>query len=67
MKTTVIIEDEKTVAQSLAKTLMEVEPGINIKAILETVEDSINFFKTHPQVDLIFSDVQLTDGLSFSI
>lgn len=67
MRTAVIIEDEKAIAETLSKTLAEVEPGIHIKAVLKTVEESIPFFTSHPEVDIIFSDVQLTDGLSFTI
>ncbi len=67
MRNAVIIEDEKAVAQSLVNTLLEVDPGIHIKAVLSSVEQSINYFLSDPEVDIIFSDVQLTDGLSFSI
>ena len=67
MKNAVIIEDEKPVAQSLVSTLKEVAPDMQIKAILTSVEDSINYFSVDVQADIIFCDVQLTDGLSFSI
>ena len=67
MRNAVIIEDEKPVAQSLVSTLKEVAPDMQIKAILTSVEDSINYFSVDVQADIIFCDVQLTDGLSFSI
>lgn len=63
----IIIEDEKLTAQDLAKTLNRIDPDINIRAILSTVEDAIRYFKTEPLPDLIFSDIELTDGISFDI
>jgi DNA-binding LytR/AlgR family response regulator len=67
MRNAVIIEDEKAVAQSLVSTLKEVAPDIQIKAILSSVEESINCLSGDVQADIIFCDVQLTDGLSFAI
>lgn len=67
MKNAIVIEDEKAVAQNLLTTLKEVAPDIQVKAILETVQESIDYLGQHPEADIIFCDVQLTDGLSFSI
>lgn len=67
MKNAIIIEDEKAVAQNLVATLKEVAPYIQIKAILSGVEESINYLSADINADIIFCDVQLTDGLSFSI
>lgn len=64
----VIIEDELLTANDLAATLKKVAPQAEIVAILGAVRESIDFFeanKTH--IDLIFSDIQLGDGLSFEI
>jgi DNA-binding LytR/AlgR family response regulator len=63
----VIIEDEKKAADYLAAMLQEVEPAISIEAVLPSVEKGIQYFSGHDKVDIIFSDVQLPDGLSFSI
>ena len=63
----VIIEDEKLTAKDLAKTINVVEPDFEIAAVLHSVEDAIDFFKTKPEIDLIFSDIELGDGLSFEI
>ena len=63
----VIIEDEQLMAKDLARTLRGIEPDIEIVAMLESIEESLDFFKTHPSVDLIFSDIELGDGLSFQI
>lgn len=63
----VIIEDEKTAADYLVSALKEVEPDIAIHAVLSSVENGIAYFSGNGKVDIIFSDVQLVDGLSFSI
>jgi DNA-binding LytR/AlgR family response regulator len=67
MKNAIIIEDEKAVAQSLVSTLKEVAPDIQIKSMLGSVEESIDYLSGDKEADIIFCDVQLTDGLSFSI
>jgi DNA-binding LytR/AlgR family response regulator len=63
----VIIEDEQKAADYLSAILKEVEPDITIEAVVPSVEEGIQFFSGHAKVDIIFSDVQLSDGLSFSI
>jgi two-component system, LytTR family, response regulator len=40
----VIIEDERLAAEKLASLLEQVDPGINILARLESVEESVNWF-----------------------
>jgi DNA-binding LytR/AlgR family response regulator len=67
MKNVVIIEDERAVASNLASSLKEIVPDMQVKAVLETVKDSVAYLSQATDTDLIFSDVQLTDGLSFSI
>lgn len=63
----VIIEDEKITAKDLKRTILAVEKDITIDAILHTVEDAVEYFKNNTDTDLIFSDIQLGDGLSFEI
>ncbi len=63
----VIIEDEKLTANDLANTLKKIDSDIEIVAMLTTIEQSVSFLKTEPELDLIFSDIQLPDGLSFEI
>ncbi len=62
----VIIEDEALAAERLEKMLKELVPDITIAAKLASVESSVVWLKEN-SVDLIFLDIQLTDGLSFSI
>jgi two-component system, LytTR family, response regulator LytT len=63
----VIIEDEPLTARDLAACILAAEPTAEVVATLGSVEEAIGFFKGHASPDLIFSDIQLGDGLSFSI
>ena len=63
----VIIEDERLTAIDLEQTIKSVVPDCNIKAILNSVKVAIDYFKNEAMPDLIFSDIQLGDGLSFEI
>lgn len=62
-----LIEDERLTAEDLRDVLLHVRPGIEVTAILASVKESVAYFRTHPAPDLIFSDIQLGDGLSFEI
>lgn len=61
-----IIEDEKVAADRLQKMLREVNPKIEVRAKLGSVKESVKWLREH-SVELIFIDIQLSDGLSFSI
>ena len=63
---TIIIEDEKLAAERLKEIINEIDPSIEIADTLSSVEQSINYLKQN-KPDLIFLDIQLEDGLSFSI
>lgn len=62
-----IIEDEKLTAEDLAETILKVEPKAQIIASLSSVKEAILYFSKNEKPDLIFSDIQLGDGLSFEI
>ena len=62
----IIIEDEDYAASYLKKQLLACNASIEVEAILETVEEAVIWLKQH-QTELIFSDIQLGDGLSFEI
>ena len=69
----ILIEDEYPAAERLAKMVRELG-NVEIVAILESVEASVRFFRENQErnnqkdnIDLIFSDIQLSDGLSFEI
>lgn len=63
----VIIEDEVFAARRLENMISEFNPGFEIKAKLESVKDSIEWFQNNPQPDLIFLDIHLEDDLSLAI
>lgn len=63
-----IIEDEKPAADKLELLLKRYDPEIEILNRIATVEKSIDYIKSNQdQIDLLFLDIQLTDGLSFDI
>jgi two-component system response regulator LytT len=62
-----IIEDEINAAKELEKILLHLDPSNIILAILDSVEASITFLRGNNLPDLIFSDIQLADGMCFEI
>lgn len=62
-----IIEDEEHAALRLSKMLKELEPGIEINGPLDTIKNSVLHLQEKMDYDLIFLDIQLADGRSFSI
>ena len=60
-----IIEDEKPSARRLKRMLEKLD--VTVKHTLHSVEESIEWFSNNPQPELIFLDIQLSDGLSFEI
>lgn len=62
-----IIEDELMAAKTLKKLLGEVSPDTEIVGMLESIEDSVDWISQHPMPDLIFMDIHLADGSSFTI
>ncbi|WP_237275391.1 LytR/AlgR family response regulator transcription factor [Tenacibaculum ovolyticum] len=61
----IIIEDEKPAARRLSRMLSGL--NIEVQTMLHSVEESINWFQDNKHPDLIFLDIQLSDGLSFEI
>jgi DNA-binding LytR/AlgR family response regulator len=63
----VIIEDEAPAANRLAKMLKGIRDEMDIVCRLDSVESGVRFLRTAEDIDLIFMDIQLADGLSFDI
>ncbi|MBC3759416.1 response regulator transcription factor [Hyunsoonleella sp. SJ7] len=61
----IIIEDEKPSARRLQRMLQSLD--LNAEVLLHSVEESITWFQNNHHPDLIFLDIQLSDGLSFEI
>ena len=62
-----IIEDEQVTADDLQLCIKEVRPHFSVVQQLNSVASAIAFLTNQPDIDLIFSDIQLLDGLSFEI
>jgi DNA-binding LytR/AlgR family response regulator len=63
----IIIEDEKAALENLVVVLSSIADDLQVIARLTSVKESIEYLSQNPEADLIFSDVQLGDGLSFEI
>jgi two-component system LytT family response regulator len=65
----ILIEDEGIALRKLRKMILEIAPETVVLAELESVLDANNWFMQNrsASIDLIFSDIQLSDGLSFEI
>lgn len=62
-----IIEDEVSAANRLKRHLQNIDSTIAILNVIESVEDAIEWLGNNDEPDLIFMDIQLSDGLSFDI
>lgn len=62
-----IIEDEALSAHHLKSMLREIDPDIEITAVLDSIEAALRYFASQPELDLIFMDIELGDGQSFEI
>src|SRR5690554_5037239 len=62
-----IIEDELPARKKLKRYIAEVVSAYEIVAELETIEEALAFLSKAPELDLIFSDIELRDGNAFEI
>ena len=60
-----IIEDEMPAARRLKKMLQKED--VQVDAILPSVSEALEYLNNNPEPDLILSDIQLSDGISFDI
>lgn len=63
----VIIEDENLIAKELRSRIEEVANDVSITEVLPSLKTSFKWFMEHAEPDLIFADIQLSDGVSFEI
>ena len=64
---TLIIEDETAAALNLKRMLAAADPQVEVLAVLDTVLDSVEWFRNNEQPDLVFMDIHLADGQAFNI
>ena len=63
----IIIEDEKPAIKKLKNALEKIDAAVEVLASLSSVEQSIEWLNDNPTPELIFMDIELSDGLSFKI
>ncbi len=63
----IIIEDEKPAAEKLLSLLALSDQPVTVDVVLGSVQESIDWLQQHPTPELIFMDIELSDGLSFKI
>ncbi|NOU45712.1 MAG: response regulator transcription factor [Bacteroidales bacterium] len=62
-----IVEDEVLAAKRMMQLLTEIEPDCKLFGPFDTVSSAVSHLKVTQDYDLIFLDIQLADGKSFSI
>lgn len=60
-----IVEDETAAYENMADALRTINPAIEIAGNTESVSQTLEWLQTHPQPDLIFMDIHLSDGSAF--
>jgi len=63
----VIVEDEFGAAKNLERLIKLIDDTIDIIAVLQNVDESVEWFSTNTAPDVVFMDIHLADGDSFSI
>lgn len=63
----IIVEDELKAAKSLATLINKLKPEAKIISQLQSVERAVNYLSNHGMPELLFMDVQLSDGICFEI
>ena len=63
----VIIEDEIIIATVLKNKIEKIDGGIEILEILTSKEAALEWLRVNAQPDVMFMDIQLSDGVSFDI
>lgn len=62
-----IVEDELMARTRLAKTLEENFPDVKVLAMTDSVRGTLDWLLSNPNPDIIFMDIELTDGDCFEI
>jgi len=62
-----IIEDEVQTGLDLERSIVSLRPDATVLEIVDSVEAALGWFNKNKSPDIIFSDIQLGDGLAFDI
>jgi two-component system LytT family response regulator len=63
----IIIEDEKPAAEKLKKAIQKADASVEVTAILDSIQSAVTWLQQQQHPELIFMDIELSDGLSFKI
>lgn len=67
MRRVIIVEDETAAAVNLRSMLASIDSNVEVLAVLESVEEAVEFFSSDVEADVVFMDIHLADGESFRI
>ena len=62
-----IVEDEPLAQKRISRLIHEFDPEIELIDVIDNTEDLSRFLKSEETVDLIFLDIELSDGRSLDI
>lgn len=62
-----IIEDEPLAQEELVRMLKALDPNFMLLASIDSVKQSIEWFNTNEQPDIVFMDIHLSDNICFEI
>lgn len=62
-----IVEDETAAYENMVKALQAIDSTIEIAGNTESVSRTVEWLQNNPQPDLIFMDIQLSDGSAFML
>ena len=62
-----IIEDETSASNRLKSMILTLDPSITVLASIDSIEDAVAWLLSHEEPDIIFADIQLSDGICFDI
>jgi DNA-binding LytR/AlgR family response regulator len=63
----ILIEDEEIIAQVLVNKIKAVAPDVEVVTILRSLKTARKWFAEHAEPDILFMDIQLSDGVSFDL
>jgi len=63
----VIVEDEALVGRDLEQMLLKIDAEIEVITQLRSVKAAVKWFQENTHPDLLFLDIQLSDGVSFEL
>lgn len=67
MKKILIIENEEANAQRLQRMIFNIRENYTIVKVVSSIKEAVDWFMKNDSPDLVFMDIQLSDGLSFEI